>query len=136
MRTIIYKHVKHINTDELDFLNREQIFPDLGEDEDLNEIYKDKTNILNTPVSINYLRGLLDELETKGANYVSIDYHTDHIEYELDGIIAREATQEEIDDQKEKDRQFQIEHARKESNRLENTADQYRKRLEELSSGL
>jgi hypothetical protein len=133
MRTIIYKHVTHINTDELDSLNRFQTFPDLGDDEDLNEIYLKGTNHLNTPVKIDYLRGLLDQLETKGANFVSIDYHSDHIEYELDGVLVTEASQQEIDDNDQRDKEFQLKFAKAELERIEKTAKQFRDRIKELS---
>jgi len=133
MRTIIYKHVTHINTDELDSLNRFQTFPDLGDDEDLNEIYLKGTNHLNTPVKIDYLRGLLDQLEARGANFVSIDYHSDHIEYELDGVLVTEASQQEIDDNDQRDKEFQLKYAKAELERIEKTAKQFRDRIKELS---
>ena len=133
MRTIIYKHVAHISTDELDFLNREQTFPDLGEDEDLNEIHVDGARYENTPVKIDYLRGLLDELETKGANFVSIDYHSDHIEYELDGLLVTEATQQEIDEDIKRQDEFKLKYAKQELERIEKTANQFRELVTKLS---
>ena len=133
MRTIIYKHVTHINTDELDFLNRIQTFPDLGDDEDNDEIYLEGTNHLNTPVKIDYLRGLLDELEAKGANFVSIDYQSDHIEYELDGLSVTEATQQEIDEQKQRENDYKLKYAKGELERIEKTAKQFRELITKLS---
>jgi hypothetical protein len=121
MKTIIYKHLTHVNTDELDYHILNQIFPNLDEDdeyEDHKEIYLDETNHLNTPVNITYLRGLLDNLEEEGANFVSIDYHPDHIKYDLDGLFVAEATQQEIDDYNQKDKEYQLKYAKSELERI------------------
>lgn len=121
-------------TDELDFLLREQIAPNMDEDEDINEIYKDKTNYLNTSIKIDYLRGILDQLEGLGANYVSIMYHPDHIEYELDGILVREATQDEIDQEIIDRKEADLRTIKQRLAEMENTAEQFRKQIERLSS--
>jgi len=49
-------------------------------------------------VSIERLRKVLDEFESKGANYVNIDYHCDHNEVEVTGVVYRTSTEEEIKD--------------------------------------
>lgn len=94
-KPIITKPIIKINTDELDIMMIEDI---LGDVEDHNEIYKGKTMFLNDPIKIDTLRKYLDTLEANGANYVAIDYHEDHQEYEFDGLHVSIATQEEIDE--------------------------------------
>jgi hypothetical protein len=49
-------------------------------------------------VSIERLRKALDEFESKGANYVNIDYHCDHNEVEVTGVVYRTSTEKEIED--------------------------------------
>jgi vacuolar-type H+-ATPase subunit I/STV1 len=121
-------------TDELDLLLREQIIPNIYEDEeDFNEIYKDKANNLNTPIKIDTLREHLNLLEKKGANFVSIMYHPDHIEYELDGQLVREATQEEINEHTLKQKEFQLTQIKKRIAELEEQTKQFKNKLNELT---
>lgn len=49
------------------------------------------------PVEIDSLIEKLNELKTKGANYCQIDYHCDHIGYDISGWLIRKVTQEDID---------------------------------------
>jgi len=49
------------------------------------------------PVEIDSLIEKLNELKIKGANYVQIDYHCDHIGYDISGWLIRKVTQEDID---------------------------------------
>ena len=105
MNTIIIKPITHINTDELDMSMIEDI---LGDVEDRNEIYKGKTMFLNDPIKIDTLRKYLDDLEAKGANYVAIDYHEDHREYELDGVHVSIALQKEIDEHDKEQKELEI----------------------------
>ena len=48
-------------------------------------------------VSIENMRKALDEFEKQGANYVNVDFHCDHNEVEVTGVIFRKSTQEEVD---------------------------------------
>ncbi len=130
MNTIITKPIIKINTDELDMSMIEDI---LGDVEDRNEIYKGNTAFINTPIKIDTLRKYLDELESKGANYVSIDFHIDHIEYELDGIKISEATQEEIDEHNKEQRQNNIDLVKHNISVLEKQKSQFEERLKQLT---
>ena len=48
-------------------------------------------------VSIENMRKALDEFEKQGANYVNVDFHCDHNEVEVTGVIFCKSTQEEVD---------------------------------------
>ena len=48
------------------------------------------------PLEIYELRKMLDQAETLGATHVSINYHGDHVTYNVDGFLFRASTQEEI----------------------------------------
>jgi len=106
MKTIIQKPIIHINSE---YLPSEIITDILGDAEEEHlEIYDGNTNRMNDPIKIDVLRHYLDQLEEKGANYVSIDFHTDHQELELDGIHIALATTEETLFHEQKDKGFQI----------------------------
>lgn len=105
MSTIITKPIIKVNTDELDMMMVEDI---LGDVEDHNEIYKGKTMFLNDPIKIDTLRKYLDSLEANGANYVAIDYHEDHREYEFDGLHVSIALQKEIDEHTKEQNDLEI----------------------------
>lgn len=49
------------------------------------------------PVKIDDMIDRLVELKEKGATHVEIDYHCDHIDYEIDGLKLELATDDHID---------------------------------------
>jgi hypothetical protein len=71
-----------------------------GYDWDSNDRYEEIGSIQRDGgmVSIERLRKALDEFESKGANYVNLDYHCDHNEVEVTGVVYRTSTEKEIED--------------------------------------
>ena len=135
MKTIIQKPILHINSEELPHMIRVDL---LGVDydnhyNDYKEIYDGNSARLNDPIKIDTLRKYLDQLEAEGANYVSIDFHTDHQELELDGIYIGLATPEEIIFHEQKDKDFQINFIKE---KIEQHSDQlrlFKNKLQKLS---
>ena len=73
---------------------------DCGFNWDSNDSYEviQEVNYLDGGmVSIENMRKALDEFEKQGANYVNVDFHCDHNEVEVTGVIFRKSTQEEVD---------------------------------------
>ena len=99
---ITRKLVYEKSTDELDFVitkkfataserkKYECIFPSMIDD---GEIYLDATMV---PIDI--IRKMLDQAESKGANFVSIDFHCDHDEYDIYGLKVERASADKIDE--------------------------------------
>jgi len=112
MKTLIQKPIIHINSEELPDQMRVDILGRNYDNKPYDEIYQGNAAHLNDPIKIDVLRKYLDQLEEQGANYVSIDFHTDHQELELDGMFVGIATQKEIDDHKQKDKDYQIQFAK------------------------
>ena len=132
--TITHDCKVETHTEELDFalyhdiLGKENI--DKAYEEDgVNSIYKGK-DYQNTPVKIEVLKEMLLKLEEKGCNYVSIDYHCDHIEYDICGIDVHKATEEEIEAEKEKETNEELETTKK----LREAAQEYIKKAENIES--
>lgn len=50
------------------------------------------------PIQIDWLLRILNELKEKGSTHVAIEYHVDHIGYQIDGYEIRKSTQSEIDE--------------------------------------
>lgn len=48
-------------------------------------------------IPIQKLKELIERAEASGANFVAIDYHSDHDEYEVYGYYVERMTQDEID---------------------------------------
>lgn len=72
---------------------------DLGYDWNSNDRYEviEELNYLEGGViSIENMRKALDEFEKQGANYVNVDFHCDHNEVEVTGVIYSKSTDEEI----------------------------------------
>ena len=55
-----------------------------------------KNNNDSYPIKIDKLLSDLNNLKKKGANYVCIDYHTDHITYVIEGLNIQKSNDEEI----------------------------------------
>lgn len=78
-------------------------------------------------VSIENMRKALDEFEKQGANYVNVDFHCDHNEVEVTGVIFRKSTKEEVDnytkeklDQKDAQKAKEIARLQTEIDRIKN----------------
>ena len=103
---------------------------DHGFNWDSNDRYEviQETNYLDGGmVSIDNMRKALDEFEKQGANYVNIDFHCDHNEVEVTGVIFGRSTQEEIDaytkeklDQKDAQKAKEIARLQAEIDRIKN----------------
>lgn len=133
MKTIIQKPIAHVCTEEIPHSIRYSILGKDYDDHPYNEIYIGNTKQINDPINIQALRKILNNLEAKGANYVAIDFHTDHQEYELDGVHIGLATQEEIDEHNLKDRDFHIKFIKDKLTELDKLTSQYKEKLKELS---
>ena len=131
MKTVIQKPIIHINSEDLPSELNGDILGNY--DDECKEIYDGNTAHLNDPIKIDVLRKYLDQLEEAGANYVSIDFHTDHRELELDGIFVGIATPEEVIFHEQKDKEFQIKFTKDRIKDYEKSLTQFQKKLKELS---
>lgn len=64
---------------------------------DRYEVIQEVNYLEGGMISIENMRKALDKFEKQGANYVNVDFHCDHNEVEVTGIIFGRSTQEEID---------------------------------------
>ena len=64
---------------------------------DRYEVIQEVNYLEGGMISIENMRKTLDKFEKQGANYVNVDFHCDHNEVEVTGIIFGRSTQEEID---------------------------------------
>lgn len=64
---------------------------------DRYEVIEELNYLKGGMISIENMRKTLDKFENQGANYVNVDFHCDHNEVEITGIIFSRSTQEEID---------------------------------------
>ena len=56
----------------------------------------------NTPMPIDDALRIIQEMKDKGANFIEIDYHCDHITYLFSGFEIRKATEEEIKEEQKR----------------------------------
>jgi hypothetical protein len=80
------------------------------------------------PVAIKDVIEVLVEMNSKGANYISVDWNCDHRELEIMGIEFRHATPKEIDD-------FEKIMVEKEKNAKEYEILRLEERLQKLKEG-
>jgi hypothetical protein len=72
---------------------------DNGLDYEVHDNYEELGEPLHSDaglVSIEKLINILVDMNSKGANYVSCDWHCDHQELEVHGVSYRASTKEEI----------------------------------------
>ena len=131
MKTIIQKPILHLKSE---YLPAEIIADMLGDAEvECHEIYDGNTAQINDPIKIDVLRYYLDQLEERGANYVAIDYHSDHQELELDGIFIGLATPEEVMFHEQKDKEYQIDMIKNKLKEYNKVKLQFENKLKELT---
>ena len=130
---IVFTYVGHESTEELDFITRDEI---LGKDWDNDDVLEHPISIVkgnthnnwegeSSAMPISSLEEIIAKLKAKGANYIEIMYHTDHIEYEINGLEVHKASDEEIKAHEEEQKEEKAKAKAKEIAYFE-------KRLEEL----
>lgn len=90
---------------EIDFELYNEIFgEDASNDDDWDprEIVVGNHNIDAYPIDINLVIKQLERFKEKGANYVVMEYHCDHIGYPMAGVHIRKSTEQEIEVQENK----------------------------------
>jgi hypothetical protein len=87
---------------EIDFLIRDDFGFDYENDQELVEIEVGNGDVRNEPINIDTLIESLQELKQKGSTHVALNYHTDHIGYEMTGYKIYLSTEEQINSYEEK----------------------------------
>lgn len=133
MSTIITKPILHINSEELPHMIRVDILGENYDEIEFDEIYKGITRQILDPIKIDDLLSILNTLKGKGANYVSIKFHTDHQEYEFDGVHISLATQDEIIQHAKEQRDQDIELVKRSLLNIEEQKKKFETRLKQLT---
>jgi hypothetical protein len=90
-------------------------YENYGNFEELGETHDGEAGLVSIDVLINSLQ----ELKSNGANYVSCDWHCDHVELDLYGVQYRLATPEEIESFKQAQKLKKEDEKKREIERLE-----------------
>lgn len=110
---VTQRHIKSFDESEIDFDMNADF--NLERDDDDNYQYLNTINkgvgtnngytdyVDNTPIHIDRMIKILAELKELGCNYVALDYHCDHIAYEVSGFKITPSTPEEIEKVQAKD---------------------------------
>tara|TARA_R110000772_G_scaffold17946_3_gene50000 strand:+ start:147050 stop:147454 length:405 start_codon:yes stop_codon:yes gene_type:complete len=96
-----------------------------NDDCDVDVIIDSETNGESKDIPIEDLKALIQKAEDAGANFIQIDYHCDHEEYDVYGSLVTRATEGELqelvtkeNEQKEKEKQARIKHLQEEIEQL------------------
>jgi predicted butyrate kinase (DUF1464 family) len=113
---------------EIDFLIRDDFGFDYENDQVLVEIEVGNGDVRNEPISIDTLIESLQELKQKGSTHVALNYHTDHIGYEMTGYKIYLSTEEQINSYEEKlkikrEKELKLMALREEYNKIANEQD-------------
>jgi hypothetical protein len=122
---IIKEHVGSFEHGELDYELSNRFGFEYEDGSSFIELEKGHGSVDNTPIDINTLLETITELKSRGATHVSIDYHCDHIAYELSGYYIQQADPSLVEAYEETSR---IEEARR------NKIDLLKKELAELEN--
>jgi hypothetical protein len=88
--------IKDIEHSEIDYLIHEEFGYDYENDQELVEIKIGNGEVTNAPISIDLMIKTFQELKEQGATHVSLDYHCDHIGYEMTGYKIYHSTEDQI----------------------------------------
>jgi len=84
-----------------------------------------------TPIPIGVMKAHIDKVEKKGANFVSIDWHCDHGEYEIHGLKLKRETKDEKERAIEKQNEINLSTKKIELKRLEGEIVRLKKEINE-----
>ena len=90
--------------DDLDWLFLNEFGVDENCDEELGIIEQGNYGTDAHIINIDRMIAELYKLKHEGSTHVAIDYHCDHIGYDIAGFFVRKSTDSEIDDFEEKKR--------------------------------
>lgn len=106
-KCITQVHIASTEVTEIDFDLHEFVFGETNESPtiiDVDDVEREPGGVYPVdtyPIAIERLITELRQLQEKGANFVSVGYHDDHVGYELSGYQVRESSPEEIEKQEE-----------------------------------
>ena len=120
--------IENINHSEIDFLIQSEFGFDYETYDELVEIEVGNGDVRNEPINIDTLIDTLQELKQKGSTHVSLDYHCDHIGYEMTGYKIYLSTEEQINTYEEKlkikrEKELKLRALREEYDKISNEQD-------------
>lgn len=130
--TRIYKERNSVT--ELDMIVKDEI---LGKDWSESD-YPDKIEIGNTnnnwereadAIRIDEVIYILQDMKSKGCNYVEIMNHSDHYGYYFNGLDIHASTPKEIKEEKERKKELERKNAESEIKKLEEKISKLKKSL-------
>ena len=89
-------HIDDFGFSELDFDLHEEFNFDYNELDEFDEICSGQGDADGYPIKIDRVIEALTALKNLGATHVEMDYHCDHIGYEISGYEIRLATEDEV----------------------------------------
>jgi hypothetical protein len=84
---ILKEHVGDIEHSELDFELHNKFGFDYETHSDFVELEKGRGRVDNEPIDIDLLIKSINDLKSRGATHVSLDYHIDHLGYVISGYL-------------------------------------------------
>lgn len=88
---IIKEHVGDFEHESLDLELSDSFGFEYEDGSSFIELNKGRGSVDNTPINLDTMISTLVELKSRGATHVSIDYHCDHIAYEISGYNIKRA---------------------------------------------
>lgn len=88
-------HIKDNSIDELDFDIQDEF--NIKDHEMCETIEVGNGSVYNHVINIDTLIQSLQKMKESGSTHVAVDYHEDHIGYDISGFEIRHSTKEEIE---------------------------------------
>lgn len=99
---ITKKHIKNSNQSELDFELHEEFGFNYENYDEFVEITKGRGSADSYPIRIDKMIEILQSLKSDGCSHVEIEYHYDHIGYDISGSKIEKSSSEDIESYEEK----------------------------------
>lgn len=114
--------IDNIEHSEIDFLIRDEFGFDYENHSNFVEIEIGNPDVTNEPINIDLMIKTLQELKEKGSTHVSLDYHCDHIGYEMTGYKIYQSREEQVQKYENEKNKF-----REKQDKLNSLYDEIRK---------
>jgi hypothetical protein len=105
---ITKKHINDSNQSGLDFELQDEFGFNYDDYEEFVETQKGHSSANSHPIRIDKLIEILQSLKSGGCSHVQIEYHCDHIGYDISGFEITLSSNEDIDsyERKQSERKF------------------------------
>jgi len=129
--TFVYTH----ETEELDFVWQDDLMGPSSDGQDYNVVCDERVSNEGDPISIEKLKGILDDMKERGANYVCMYGHPDHHSYVVTGITLELLSDDAVKVLKQREKEILLSQEKHKLEKTEKLIKEQKELVKKLTNG-